>query len=203
MQRIVRVRSRSFVLVATVGWLGLLFYLLGAVPWLPQISDLASGPALPLGHYATHLVLGALVYWLVRPASGSPRGRLGAFTMAIGANLAIAVLLEGAQALLPERSSEATDVLFGLAGASTGAWAALLREQTDLRWALLVIAIATIFVSMTVLALGDRLSVDGSGPGLRERASTSERPSTLLLHTSGPPGWSFHRPALVTPHRCA
>lgn len=148
-----------------VGWIVLLAYLAGAIPWIPQASAFASDAAGSVSHYGTHLVLAALIYrvWTLKGSDSS--GGLCAMAIAFGVTVSVGLALEGVQMFLP-RQSEVSDVLFGAVGAATGAWVAFLLQRTyALRALLFAAAISATVVAITFATMGPPTITAGARAG--------------------------------------
>ena len=116
-----RLQSRAAVLAVAAAWVGFLFYL-GAVPSLPEgLSSTRLVVSTSLGHYGSHVMLGALLYLgFSTPLSGlSHCGR--AAILAILATVAIGAGIEGLQLFIPSRASEVADIAANSLGGVTGA----------------------------------------------------------------------------------
>ena len=102
-----------------------MFYVTGAIPKLPDVSNLAYDAVESMAHCGMHLVLAAMIYVIASSRASKQALRIRTLGIAIGGTVAIGLGLEGLQLFLPGRSVEASDVLFGAFGATIGAWAAL------------------------------------------------------------------------------
>ena len=102
-------RIRMISLVATLAWVGVLFYL-ASMSRLPQAPLVDARDTAQLGHFGTHLVLAALVYLTVSPRQANLRGGLRSAIIAVGFSLVLGLVLEGIQLFLPDRSAEAADL---------------------------------------------------------------------------------------------
>ena len=98
---------------------------------LPGDAITTSDSAEYLGHYFVHAVLASLIYLIVRPRTSLLSQRIRAAAIAVGASIAVAVVVESVQVFLPERSVEVADLLFGAAGAATGAWAVFILNRVS------------------------------------------------------------------------
>ncbi len=145
-------KTRFIPVMATVLWVGFMFYVTGAVPKLPEVSNLGYDAVESMAHYGTHLVLSAMIYVIARPRTSKRALRISALGIAIGGTVAIGLSLEGLQLFLPGRSVEVSDVLFGAFGATIGAWAAFLREELDAKRGFFLAATASVVVM--AIALG-------------------------------------------------
>ena len=139
-------KTRLISVMATVLWVGFMFYVTGAITKLPEVSNLGFDAVEPMAHYGTHLVLAAMIYVIARPRTSKQALRIRALGIAIGGTVAIGLGLEGLQLFLPGRSVEVSDVLFGAFGATIGACAAFLREQLGARRGFFLAATASVVV---------------------------------------------------------
>lgn len=144
-----------------VVWSGFVLYL-GSVSRLPRVPLVSEESEASLGHFGTHLVLGALLYMLFSPAVGSRVLRLRAAALAMCATLALGVSIEIVQFFVPERSPQSSDIGYDALGALTGVLALLVPDQLRISRRLLfvvanasaVMAVAFVTVIITVQALG-------------------------------------------------
>ncbi|NIM50254.1 MAG: hypothetical protein GTN62_05165 [Gemmatimonadales bacterium] len=87
---------------------------------VPSTPDYVPGNSDKAVHVALFLGLGALAYWNL------PRGSRRGFWPVVGVVASLAGLMELAQGLLPYRSGDVLDFLWGAAGALVGAGVAAL-----------------------------------------------------------------------------
>ncbi len=145
-------KTRFIPVMATILWVGFMFYVTGAIPKLPEVSNLGYDAVESMAHYGTHLVLAAMIYVIASPRTSKQAPRIRALGLAIGGTVAIGLGLEGLQLVLPGRSVEVSDVLFGAFGATIGAWAAFLREELKVKRGAFLAATASVVVM--AIALG-------------------------------------------------
>ena len=129
-----------------------MFFVTGAIPKFPEVSNLGSKAVESIAHYGTHLVLAAMIYLIASSRTSKLALRIRALGIAAGVTVVIGLGLEGLQLFLPGRSVEVSDVLFGALGATIGACAAFLREQRGARRGFFYAAAASVVVM--AIALG-------------------------------------------------
>ncbi len=137
-------RARIAPLVALAAWTPLLVYLalLPRVPRVPWASDSLAATA---GHFISHGVLAALLYWFLSPRGGDRSGRLRAVALAVAISSATGVALEGLQAARADvRTFQLVDVVADVAGASLSVMGLFVMEDLGVRrgflWAATVLA---------------------------------------------------------------
>ncbi len=153
--------ARWLTLLMAVVWAGFVLYL-GSVSRLPRVPLVSEESEASLGHFGTHLVLGALLYMLFSPAVGSRVPRLRAAALAMCATLALGVSIEIVQFFVPERTPQSSDIGYDALGALTGVLVFLVPDQLRVSRRLLfvvanagaVMAVAFVTVIITVQALG-------------------------------------------------
>lgn len=146
-------QSRALTLAVSAAWVGFLLYL-GAVPGLPEeLSSTRLAVSTPLGHYGSHVMLGALLYLsFSTPGLGlSHCGR--AVILAVLATIAIGAGIEGVQLFIPSRASEAADIVANSLGGATGAALLFTADRLSVGRAILASATAALAVG-GILAVG-------------------------------------------------
>lgn len=136
---------------ATFAWIGCLFYL-AIAPVTPEIPTLEPSSVAPLGHFATNMVLGVLIYLL---ATGIGLSRIRALAVAAGASVLVGLATEAAQLVVPSRSAEVFDVVLDGAGAAAGAAAVLALDRLHVSRTLMSLAASggtAVLVVMVVIA---------------------------------------------------
>ena len=111
---------RIFVYFAAIVWVGFMLYL-GTSPSPLGTFSAPNGSDSYLGHFGTSFVLSALIYLSASVTTPSIRTRIRTLAIAVGGAISLGIAIEGLQILVPERSAEASDILFNAGGAVTGA----------------------------------------------------------------------------------
>ena len=155
----IQANSRAIIFGVTLAWVGCLFYLI-LVP-LPRIPGLEPGLVSPVGHYGSSIVLSPLIYLLASTRVVDFPGRARAAAIAIACSVGLGVAFEVLQFFVPERGAQLTDILFAVAGATTGAQTILIFDQLNLRRS--VLSGATLGLTLTLIRCESSLCRGGGG----------------------------------------
>ncbi|MFQ6029767.1 MAG: VanZ family protein [Dehalococcoidia bacterium] len=125
-----RIHPHNLARITTLFWIGLLLFL-AALPRLPYVPFIPTHSLSSLAHFATHLMLAALVYLAVaRSLSLGKRARVAMTAFLFSAALGLAI--EGVQAFLPGRDATRSDFLYASSGALAGAASAFALDYLRL-----------------------------------------------------------------------
>lgn len=139
-------RSNPWPTAVIVGWAGLLGYL-ALLPGTPRVPGVSPSNASAAGHFVTHAVLAALLYWIFSSGSKNDRRWLTrAAIIAVGASFGFGVVLEFVQAVFTNvRTFEYLDIVLDLSGAVSGTLLFLTLEIGGLnRRALSLMSVAAV-----------------------------------------------------------
>ncbi len=124
---------RIFLYFADIVWVSFMLYL-GTSPSPLGASIAPEGSDSYLGHFGTNVVLAALIYLSASVRTPSIRTRIRTSAIAVGGAISLGTAIEGLQILIPERSAEASDILFNAAGAVTGVSMLFILHLLTRRW---------------------------------------------------------------------